>query len=91
MKQCSDSAGTINRLKRIEGQIRGIISMVENDRPCEDILVQMTAAKAALHRAGQTLLESHMHHCVLDGFKNGEFEGTVDQLLKAVGKFSRLG
>lgn len=91
MKQCSDSAGTISRLKRIEGQIRGIIAMVENDRPCEDILVQMTAAKAAIHRAGQTLLESHMHHCVLDGFKNGEFEDTVDQLLKAVGKFSRMG
>lgn len=91
MKQCSDSAGTISRLKRVEGQIRGIIAMVESDRPCEDILVQMTAAKAALHRAGQTLLESHMHHCVLDGFKNGEFEETVDQLLKAVGKFSRMG
>jgi len=91
MKQCSDSAGTINRLKRIEGQIRGIISMVEDDRPCEDILVQMTAAKAALHKAGQALLESHMHHCVLDGFKQGEFEKTVDQLLTAVGKFSRMG
>lgn len=90
MKQCSDSAQTVSRLKRVEGQIRGIITMVEADRPCEEILVQVAAAKAALHKAGQSLLESHLHHCVLDGFKNGEFEETIDRLLTALEQFSRM-
>lgn len=90
MKQCSDSAQTISRLKRVEGQIRGIISMVEDDRPCEEILVQVSAAKAALHKAGQSLLESHLHHCVVDGFKSGQHEETIDRLLTALEQFSRM-
>ncbi len=90
MKQCSDSAQTISRLKRVEGQIRGIIAMVEADRPCEEILVQVTAAKAALHKAGQSLLESHLNHCVIDGFKSGRHEETMDRLLTALEQFARL-
>lgn len=90
VKQCSDNAQTISRLKRVEGQIRGLISMVEEDRPCENILMQVTAAKAALHKAGQSLLESHLHHCILNGFKKGEYEETIDKLLIALEQFSRL-
>lgn len=90
MKQCSDSAQTISRLKRVEGQIRGLITMVEDDRPCEEILVQVGAAKAALHKAGQSLLESHLHHCVLDGLQRGQPEETIDRLLTALEQFSRL-
>jgi len=90
MKQCSDSAQTIGRLKRIEGQIRGIITMVEDDRPCEEILVQVSAAKAALHKAGQSLLESHLHHCVVDGFQSGNHDETIDKLLTALEQFSRM-
>lgn len=90
MKQCSDSAQTISRLKRVEGQIRGIIAMVEADRPCEEILVQVSAAKAALHKAGQSLLESHLEHCVVDGLKSGRHEETIDKLLTALEQFSRM-
>ena len=90
MKQCSDSAKTISRLKKIEGQIRGIINMVEDDRPCEDILMQVSAAKRALHKAGQSLLESHLSHCVLDGFKRGQHDETIERLIKAIDQFSRL-
>ncbi len=90
MKQCSDSAQTISRLKRVEGQIRGIITMVEDNRPCEEILVQVGAAKAALHKAGQSLLESHLHHCVVDGFKSGRDDETIDRLLTALEQFSRM-
>lgn len=90
MKECSDSAQTISRLKRVEGQIRGIITMVEDNRPCEEILMQVGAAKAALHKAGQSLLESHLHHCVADGFKNGRHDETIDRLLTALEQFSRL-
>lgn len=90
MKQRSDSARTISRLKRVEGQIRGIIGMVEDGRPCEEILVQVAAAKAALHKAGQGLLESHLHHCVSDGLKSGRHEEAIDRLLSALEQFSRM-
>lgn len=90
VKQCSDNAQTISRLKRVEGQIRGLIGMVEEDRPYENILMQVTAAKAALHKAGQSLLESHLQHCILKGFKKGEYEETMDKLLIVLEQFSRL-
>ncbi|MDR1873991.1 MAG: metal-sensitive transcriptional regulator, partial [Synergistaceae bacterium] len=54
----------VRRLKRIEGQVRGIIKMVEEDKSCEDILIQIGSAKAALHKVGQIILEGHLHHCV---------------------------
>jgi DNA-binding FrmR family transcriptional regulator len=80
----------IARLKRIEGQIRGIIGMVQKDVPCDEILVQIGAAKAALHKTGQIILEGHLHHCVLDGIQHGDAEKTMDDLAKAVEHFSRM-
>ncbi len=50
MKECMDVETVTNRLKRIEGQIRGIIHMIEEDRSCEEILIQIGSAKAALHK-----------------------------------------
>ena len=80
----------IKRLKRIEGQIRGLIKMVESDKPCEDILIQIGSAKAALHKTGQVILESHLHHCVVDGIRHGDEEETVKKLSSALEQFSRL-
>lgn len=90
MKKCMDVEAVTKRLKKIEGQIRGIIKMVENDKPCEDILVQIGAAKAALHKTGQTVLEGHLHHCVLDAVKAGDEEDVLKRLTTAIEQFSRI-
>ena len=90
MRGCMDVGAVVARLKRIEGQIRGIMGMVEKDVPCEDILVQITAAKSALHKAGQVILEGHLSHCVLTGIANGDTENTLKKLAKAVEQFSRM-
>ena len=57
MRECMDVDAVVARLKRIEGQVRGIMNMVQKDVPCEDILVQIGAAKSALHKTGQQTTE----------------------------------
>ncbi len=89
MKQCMDVDAILLRLKKIEGQIRGIAKMVEDDKSCENILIQIGAAKAGLHKTGQIILEGHMHHCVLDGIKQGNEEDTISKLISAVNQFSK--
>lgn len=90
MKQCMDVEAITNRLKRIEGQVRGVIRMVEGDKPCEDILIQIGSIKAALHKTGQAVLEGHLHHCVLDGIRQGKEDETIDKLSSAIEQFSRF-
>jgi DNA-binding FrmR family transcriptional regulator len=80
----------VARLKRIEGQVRGLVGMVQKDIPCEDILVQIGAAKAALHKTGQLILEGHLSHCVLTGIASGDSENTINKLAKAIEQFSRM-
>ncbi len=89
MKQCMDVDAINKRLKRIEGQVRGITKMVNEDKPCEDILIQIGAIKSALHKTGQLILEGHMHHCVLDGINSGEEEETIKKLISALNQFSK--
>ncbi len=89
MRECIDIEAVSRRLKRIEGQIRGIQRMIEQDKPCEDILIQLSAAKASLHKTGQVILEGHLHHCVLDGIKNGDEEETLRKLSSAINQFSK--
>ena len=90
MRDCMDVDAVTKRLRRIEGQIKGIIKMVESDKPCEEILVQIGAAKAALHKTGQTILEGHLRHCVLDAVKDGNEESTFRKLTSALEQFSRI-
>jgi CsoR family transcriptional regulator, copper-sensing transcriptional repressor len=78
------------RLRRIEGQIRGIEGMVENDRYCIDILTQISAAQAALDKVALGLLDEHAHHCVL-GADDGERDGKTEELMAAVGRLMRRG
>ncbi len=89
MNQCIDKSALNKRLKKIEGQIRGIQKMVEDDKPCEDILIQIGAAKSALHKTGQVILESHMHTCVCEGIRQGNEEDTINHLIKALHQFSK--
>jgi len=90
MNQHIDKDAITKRLKRIEGQIRGLIKMVENDKPCEDVLIQIGSAKAALHKTGQVILESHLHYCVVDGIRHGNEEETIKKLSSALEQFSRI-
>ena len=90
MRQCMDMDNLHNRLKRVEGQIKAIDRMIEQDVPCEDIIIQINAAKTALHKIGQVVLEGHLNHCVKDGIAHGDAEKTIADFAKAVEYFSRL-
>lgn len=78
----------INRLSRIEGQIRGIKGMVENSAYCVDIMVQVAAVNAALNAFNKELLSNHIRTCVADGIKNGDDE-VVDELLETLKKLMK--
>jgi len=91
MRQCMDVPKVQARLKKIEGQIRGISDMVDKDIPCEDILIQSNAAKSALHKVGQVVLEGHLNHCVRDGIEHGDANRTIADFTNAVELFSRMG
>lgn len=75
----------LNRLNRIEGQIRGIKGMVERDAYCPDILIQVAAANAALNSFNKVLLANHIKTCVTTDIKDGK-EETVDELVKVLQK-----
>lgn len=78
----------INRLNRIEGQIRGIKGMVEKDAYCTDIITQVAAATAALNSFNKELLSTHIKTCVADDIKAGKTE-TVDDLLATLQKLMK--
>ena len=90
MLQCMDSENLHRRLKKIIGQINAIDRMVDKDIPCEDILLQINAAKSALHKVGQVVLEGHLQHCVRDGIEHGDPEKTIESFAKAVERFSNM-
>ncbi len=77
-----------NRLSRIEGQIRGIRGMVENDAYCVDILTQVMAVQSALNSFNKMLLGSHIRTCVADSVRGGE-EDKIDELVETVKKLMK--
>ncbi len=79
----------LNRLKRIEGQVRGIQKMIEEDRYCVDVLVQISAINNALKKVGFSLMERHTNHCVSDAIQKGEGEEAIDELMKVMQQFSK--
>ena len=78
----------INRLKRIEGQIRGIIGMMENDAYCNDILIQSAAVNAAVNAFNKELLASHIRTCVARDIREGKDE-TIDELVTTLQKMMK--
>ena len=90
MKQCMDSTNLHRRLKKIIGQLQAIDKMVDEDVHCEDVLVQINAAKSALHKVGQVVLEGHLNHCVRDGIEHGDADKTIAEFAKAIEHFSRM-
>jgi DNA-binding FrmR family transcriptional regulator len=78
----------VNRLRRIEGQIRGIARMVESDVYCDDILNQITSVEAALSGVRKGLLEAHIRSCVVDQIEEGRYQ-VIDELMRTIGRMSR--
>lgn len=78
----------IHRLNRMEGQIRGIRGMVEEDRYCTDILVQVAAVSAALNSFNKKLLENHIKTCVVRDIRDGK-EDTIDELMETLRKLMK--
>ncbi|MDR3270281.1 MAG: metal-sensing transcriptional repressor [Peptococcaceae bacterium] len=90
MRQCMDADNLHRRLNKIKGQLGAIEKMIDEDIPCEDILIQIHAVKNALHKVGQVVLEGHLNHCVREGIEHGDAEKTIADFAKAVEHFSRL-
>ena len=78
-----------NRLKRIEGQVRGLQKMIEDDRYCVDVLIQLSAIQAALKKVGYSLIERHTKMCVSKAIREGDGENSIDELMKVVQQFSK--
>ncbi len=73
----------LNRLKRIEGQVRGVQRMIEGDRYCADILTQLSSVQEALRAVGRELMRNHLKHCATEAIRNGgaSAEKMYDELL----------
>jgi DNA-binding FrmR family transcriptional regulator len=80
----------LKRLARIEGQVRGVERMVEEDRYCIDVITQISAVQAALDKVALGLLDGHAQHCVAGGDADGQAERTAE-LMAAVGRLMRRG
>lgn len=78
----------VNRLSRIEGQIRGIKRMLDEDCYCPDIMIQVSAANAALNSFNKVLLANHIRTCVADDIRNGN-DDVIDELVTTLGKLMR--
>ncbi|WP_294504750.1 metal-sensing transcriptional repressor [uncultured Victivallis sp.] len=90
MRKCMDAENLHRRMKKIIGQLGAIENMIDQDVPCEEVLIQINAAKSALHKLGQIVLEGHLRHCVKDGIEHGDAEKTIASFAKAIEHFSRL-
>lgn len=76
------------RLRRIEGQVRGLQRMVDEDKYCIDIITQLNSVTAALKAVGLGLLDDHVRHCVADSIEQGGGEEKVEELISAVARFA---
>jgi DNA-binding FrmR family transcriptional regulator len=81
----------LKRLRRIEGQVRGVAGMVDEDRWCIDVVTQITAIQAALDKVALGLLHDHAQHCVRAAAADGTSEEKTEELMAAVGRLLRRG
>jgi DNA-binding FrmR family transcriptional regulator len=78
----------LDRLRRIEGQVRGLQRMVDGDQYCIDILTQVNSSTAALKAVGMGLLDDHVRHCVAQSIEQGDGEAKIEELMAAVTRFA---
>ncbi|HET8949382.1 MAG TPA: metal-sensitive transcriptional regulator [Solirubrobacteraceae bacterium] len=89
----ADSRALHNRLRRIEGQVRGLQRMVDEDAYCVDILTQVAAVQTALEQVAVNVLDAHVRHCVADavgGADEAEADAKLDELMAAVRRFAKV-
>ena len=88
----ADEQATLNRLRRIEGQVRGLQRMVEEDAYCIDILTQVAAVRTALEQVAVRVLDAHVRGCVTDAVSAGDEQADqrLDELMAAVERFARV-
>ena len=82
----------VTRLRRIEGQVGGVLRMIEEDRYCVDVLTQINAVRAALHKVEKQILEDHVSHCVAHAFAKGDTRDQrvkVEELVETIGRMTR--
>jgi DNA-binding FrmR family transcriptional regulator len=82
----------MKRLRRIEGQVGGLHRMVANDRYCVDVLTQINAVRAALHKVEERILHDHVSHCVADAFASGDVADQrhkVEELITTIGRMAK--
>ena len=85
----ADKQKLLKRLNRVEGQVRGIARMIEEDRYCVDVLTQVAAVRSALDAMALQLLRDHTHGCVQGAIRSGRGDQAIDELLVVVEKFAR--
>lgn len=91
MKKCIEDVQVLHvRLKKTIGQLNGIQKMLDEDVPCEDILVQFNAVNGALHKISLMILEGHLRHCVKEGIQNGNADETIESFAEALENFSKM-
>ena len=88
-RNLTEEKDLLKRLNRIEGQVRGIKAMVEDERYCVDILNQVSAVQAALNGFSRVLLSNHIKTCVIDEIEAGNAEETVEELCETIQKLMK--
>ena len=89
-KETGETALLQVRLKKVIGQLNGIMKMLEGDVPCEDVLLQFNAVNGALHKLSFMVLESHLRHCVREGIEKGNADETIESFAEALENFSKM-
>ncbi|TDX52505.1 metal-sensitive transcriptional regulator [Orenia marismortui] len=85
----SEKDQLINRLKRVEGQVRGLQRMIDDEKYCVDVLTQIAAVKGALNKVGMNILEKHTHGCVKHAVSNEEGDKIINELMDVIFKFTK--
>ncbi len=85
-----DSENLHRRLKKIIGQLNAIDRMIDEDVPCENILMQINASKSALHKVGHIIVEGHLNHCIKDAIEEGNYDEALIDVSSLLEYYSRI-
>ena len=90
LKECMDNKNLHRRLKKIIGQLNAIDRMIDEDVPCEQILMQVNASKSALHKVGHIIVEGHLEHCVKQAIEDDDSDEAISDISTILEYYSRL-
>lgn len=85
----NEKEAILRRLRRVEGQVKGIQKMIEEDRYCSDILIQIAAVRSAINKAGGIVLEDHLKGCVKNSLYKDNKDEVIDELIETMLKFNK--